>query len=140
MIAIHGIQSHEAFSWWPLVSKWCEQALEYAGNLLTLDDVKEAVANRDMQLWVICEDENAMAVCVTEIRSWPRTKVLTAIIVGGAGMEHWVGALDEVLVQFARAQGCRVLDAHGRRGWLKSLSALGWKDMTVTYAKEIHHE
>ena len=139
-ISIQGIRAEDAHNWWPKVAKWCEQALEHGGNLLTLDDVKEAVANRDMQLWIIMDWREVTAVCVTEIRNWPRTKVLTAIIVGGQHMDRWVAPLDDVLVRFAKDQGCRVLDAHGRRGWTKVLNSLGWKDATVTFAKEIQNE
>lgn len=136
-ITMQGIPAGEADHWWPKVGAWCAAALAVGGDLLNLDDVKQAVADRDMQLWVIHEWRELKAVCVTEIRQWPRAKVLTALAVGGEDMPHWVGAIDDVLVRYAQANGCQAVEAHGRRGWTKTLGALGWKDAVVTFAKEV---
>lgn len=136
-ITVQGVLAADANRWWPAVANWCEAALEHGGGLLNLDDVKRAVEQRDMQLWVIHEWRELKAVCVTEIRQWPRAKVLTAIIVAGNDMDRWVGALDDVLTRYAEATGCKAVDAHGRRGWTKTLRDLGWRDAVVTFAKEI---
>lgn len=138
-ITVQGIPANEASQWWPEVAGWCEAALEHGGGLLALEDVKQAVENRDMQLWVIHEWRELKAVCVTEIRQWPRAKVLTAIIVGGEDMPRWVAALDDVLARYAASTGCKAVEAHGRRGWTKTLRALGWHDAVVTFAKEVNH-
>lgn len=137
-ITVTGVVADEARTWWPKVSRWCEAALEHGGGLLSLDDIKQGVAERDMQLWVIHEWRTLKAVCVTTIQIWPQAKVLTAIVVGGHGMPDWVEALDDVLMRYAAAQGCKVVDAHGRRGWTKTLRGLGWRDAMVTFSKEVN--
>lgn len=136
-VTVQGIPANEASQWWPKVARWCDAALAHGGGLLALEDVKQAVENRDMQLWVIHEWRELKAVCVTEIRQWPRAKVLTAIIVGGEDMPRWVAALDDVLMRYAKSNDCKAVDAHGRRGWTKTLCALGWRDAVVTFAKEV---
>jgi hypothetical protein len=138
-ITIQGIQAEEAQDWWPKVAKWCEAALAHGGDLLNLDDVKQGVADREMQLWVIHEWRDLKAVCVTSINVWPRAKVLTAIIVGGEEMDKWVEPLVDLLVRYGRAEGCKTVDAHGRRGWTKTLRSLGWRDSIVTFSKEVEH-
>lgn len=139
VITVQGVPAQQAQLWWPQVAHWCEAALSHGGDLLNLEDLKAAVAARDMQLWVVHEGEQLLAVCVTEIRRWPRCSVLTAIVVGGEQMPRWVRGLDDVLTRYARANGCAVLDAHGRKGWTKTLRSLGWRDCAVTFAKEIRH-
>ena len=139
-VQIHGILSENADIYWPFISEWCEDALSRAmGDLLNLDDVKAAVAKQEMQLWVIYNNGKITATCVTEIRTWPRTKVLTAIIVAGRGMDEWVRQLDALLTAFGAANGCKMLDAHGRSGWKKPLAELGWQQSVVTYAKGIEN-
>lgn len=136
-LEIRGILADEANEWWPKVSGWCEEALEHGGGLMNLDDVKSAVAERDMQLWVIHEWRELKAVCVTKIQRYPQASVLTAVIVAGRDMPTWVDALDDLLVRFAQSKGCKAVEAHGRRGWTKTLRAMGWRDAVVTFAKEV---
>jgi hypothetical protein len=133
---INGVLSVNATNWWPKVSRWCEQALSH-GGMHTLEDLKQGVSNKDMQLWVIHVDDELTAVCITSIHIWPRLKELTAIIVAGEHMDKWLKDLDQLLVEYAKHNECSVLSAHGRKGWAKHLKTLGWKDTVITYAKEI---
>jgi len=136
-VTVSGVLAENANSWWEFVSDWCNNALSYGGGLLALEDIQAAVANRDMQLWVIHNNGILTAVCVTELRQWPRGKALTSIIVGGVGMEEWIGALDSVLTAYAVSHGCKVVDAHGRKGWHKTIGKLGYQMALVTYMKEV---
>jgi hypothetical protein len=138
-ITVRGILSSDAGDWWPKVSHWVEDALAHGGECYSLDDILRAIKQRDMQLWVVHENDELKAVCVTEIRQWPQAKILTAIIVAGNDMPHWVYALDDTLTRYAVAHGCKAIEAHGRKGWKPTLSELGWRDVVVTYAKEINH-
>jgi hypothetical protein len=138
-ITVRGILSSEACDWWPRVSQWVADALAHGGECYSLEDILTAIQQRDMQLWVVHENDELKAVCVTEIRQWPQAKILTAIIVAGNDMPHWVCALDDTLTRYAVAQGCKAIEAHGRKGWKPTLSELGWRDVVVTYVKEINH-
>lgn len=136
-IAVQGVPAQMAQLWWPRIAHWCEEALGYSGGLLDLEDVKQAVASRDMQLWVIHDGKGPVAACVTEIRRWPRASVLTVLLLGGEQMHSWVAALDDTLTRFAQSQGCKGLDCYGRKGWSKALRNLGWRERVVMCAKEI---
>ena len=132
-----GIHKDEAHKWWPLVKDWCEAALEHGGNLIAFEDVQKSVGERDMQLWAMLLDGELSGVCVTQISVWPQAKTLTAVVVAGERMNEWVSALDEMLCLFARAMGCKGIEAHGRKGWKPALSDLGWRDSSVSYWKEV---
>jgi hypothetical protein len=138
-ITVRGIPSLEASAWWPRVSRLVADALAHGGECYSLDDILSAIKQRDMQLWVVHEDDELKAVCVTEIRQWPQAKILTAIIVAGHDMQNWVHALDDTLTRYAVAHGCKAIEAHGRKGWRPTLSELGWRDVVVTYVKEINY-
>ena len=131
---IRGILASEADQWWPRVDHWIVDALSYSSGLLSLEDVKSAVRDRNFQLWVV---EGPKAVCITEIRVWPQGKCLTVILLGGENMAEWISELDEVLVRFAKSNECKVMDCHGRKGWGMKLKSLGFSESLVTYFKEV---
>lgn len=126
--------------WWPRVSHWCQEALVFGSGLMWLEDVVRAVAERDMQMWVIHAGQELKAVCITEIRVFPRGKALTVLLVGGNDMPAWAPALDDTLTRYGRACGCAVLDAYARKGWSKTLRSLNWVDRCALFAKDIRHE
>ena len=137
MIAIAGVPAEEAGKWWPVVSEWCVAALEYGCGLLELEDIVAGVAARDMQMWLVFDDDRPVAVCITEILSFPRKKMLSAFIIGGVGLESWVGQLDDTLTRYAQGQGCTVLNGSGRRGWERVLKKFGWEHPATTYMKRL---
>jgi hypothetical protein len=138
-VTVRGVVAQEISKWWPFVAHWIDAALAHGGDMYSKDDILEAIKCRDMQMWIIHCDDELKAVCVTGIRQWPQAKVLTAIIVAGNDMPHWVFALDDTLTRYALEHGCKALEAHGRKGWKPTLGALGWRDVAVTYTKEIDH-
>lgn len=48
--------------------------------------------------------------------------------------------VDEYLVKFARLFGCSSILCEGRKGWKSVLPALGYKEDSVTYIKEVRYE
>lgn len=137
MIIIQGIQSHDAEKWWPVVDDWCCRALNRGGALLHLRDLVEGVAAKDMQLWIVLDDGNPIAVTITQIEQWKRGKVLSAFVIGGDDMHKWLAQLDDVLTRYARSLGCDFITGEGRKGWERVLKPLGWQAPSVTYMKRI---
>lgn len=137
MITIQGILAKDAPHMWPVVSDWCEGALEYAGGLMNLDDVKAAVAKNEMQMWVVMNASTPQAVCITEIRRYPRANVLTAILIGGTKLHKWAAQLDSLLTRFATANNCKFVDGYGRKGWEKIVNSLGWARRATIYMKRV---
>lgn len=136
-VCVQGVPADDARLWWPQVGQWCEDALVYASGLLLLEDVQKAVAERDMQMWLIHQSAELKAVCITQIHVFPRAKVLEVIILGGSGMDGWLPDLLDVLEKFAAAHGCKAVNAYGRRGWINVLRPHGWRDSVVMISKEV---
>lgn len=123
-----GVLAEDAPAWWPDLEGWIRAAVDRDG-LLGIEDIKEAVALRDMQLWVVLREAEPVAACVTEISVYPKAKVLTAVAVGGRGVARWIGVLDAVLTRFAEAHDCTKFNAPvARRGWRPFAKALGWRE------------
>jgi hypothetical protein len=135
---IEGVLAENANATWPDIVCWAEDALKYADGLYDLEDLREGIALRDMQLWLIKQPE-LRAFCITEISVFPKARVLTAVLVGGEGMPEWIGALNAHLTRFGRAHECVKFNAYGRPGWRPFARGLGWSE-TVTYWKDLADE
>lgn len=137
MIEIAGVQPEDADKWWPIAKGWCADALEYGCGLLSVEDIIAGVDSQHMQMWMIFRDGQPVAVSITEIICFPREKMLSAFIIGGVGMEDWVGALDDTLTRYAQDCGCSMLNGSGRKGWERVLKKFGWGSPSATYMKRV---
>lgn len=102
-----------------------EAALAHGSGTHTFEDVVADLAGGRMQLWPGHE-----SVVVTEIREFPRAKVLHVVLAGGT-----LKALEpmlEPLLNWGRAQGCSRVMMLGRPGWTRTfLAAAGWTPTAV---------
>lgn len=139
-ISIHGIPADQAPAWRFFVDDWLHAALEHDGGLMTLGNVHDAIAQRDMQLWVIADGKALKAAVVTSINVHPQAKVLTVVLAGGDSMADWLSELVDLLRRYATEHGCKAVEAHGRAGWVRALKQFGWKQPYVTVAMEVGNE
>ena len=108
------------------------KALERAGDLYSLDDILERIADGRMQAHVSRE-----TIAVTEISVYPKRRVLTIILLAGdlADGEN----LHEQVFQFARKLECDAIVAQGRYGWAHLAKSHGWKTVSsnLVFRKEV---
>jgi len=109
---------------------WVEAALEYSGGTHDWIDVCEGIYKGTMQLWPAKD-----SCLVTELITYPRTKVCN-VFLGGGTLDEIMGMHADV-VAWAKAQGCSALTMTGRFGWKKPLAEYGWKPLHQSYVKEI---
>lgn len=100
---------------------YIENALAYAEGTHTFDDIVHMVATGRLMWWPL-----PRGFMVTEIVEYPRTKHLNVFLAGGDLDE--IRATQEQLVLVAKLSGCTALSLSGRRGWVKALTQLGWKE------------
>lgn len=106
---------------WTELSPLLQPALDREGNLFSLDDVWQAVQEGKAQFW-----PGRTSALVTEIKVYPRGKVLNVWLAGGV--------LDEIrnIVPFIRSfgseKGCTKIALTGRKGWAK---VLGMKPASI---------
>lgn len=98
-----------------------EAALIYAEGTHTFDDIVRMVVTGRLMWWPL-----ERGFMVTEIVEYPRTKHLNVFLAGGDLDE--IRDTQEQLVVVAKLAGCTALSLSGRRGWVKALTALGWKE------------
>lgn len=133
MIAFSGVPSSEIEKVWPEVEPLVSRACALGHVDFTPEDVKKELIARDAQLWIVGDLDG---VCVTRIEVRPERKVAVLHLVAGNDLECWIG-FENVLCDWAKEQGCRVIEATGRLGWKFIAKALDWKPVTMTFRKEL---
>ncbi len=106
-----------------------EKALEQGLGTHTFDDVAEALAKGEMQIFY-----NDGAVCITEIKQAPRKRYLSIFLVAGRMQD--LTELQAKVEQFGRDQGCDFIAGGGRLGWQK-VATPGWKKQWVVYTFDL---
>jgi hypothetical protein len=123
---LHGIAREHLDKVWDLAAPMVDRALEYADGKYNLEAIYEALAARDMQLWVATLDFDIVAVCVTEIRNYPCKKILTIFASAGWQLDSWLDFLTPIL-EWGKAQGCNASELYGRPGWERVLDRFGFE-------------
>ena len=96
---------------WIRCSPWIQAALDHAGNLFTLDDVKESVLKG--QAFFLRGYE---AVVISEIRIYPQKKIYNCWLAGGSLEELKIGFAPAIR-WYAKKAGCDAITIQGRPGW-----------------------
>ena len=91
-----------------------------------------------MLLWVVVdEDMKPWGYVITEIREFPKCKVLTVQYC--AGQEGYMTYIEkdmyETLENFARDADCAGIEFIGRRGWEKHVKKYGYTAGAVVYER-----
>lgn len=108
-----------------------EKALKYDHGGASFDEVKEAILAEDMQLWVNPERTYVM---VTEIVNYPGKRVVNVFLTSGSIDD--IKAVFPQLQEMARAVGAQGIECSGRRGWIRALSGLGFREVsTIAYVE-----
>ena len=109
---------------------WIEAALEYSGGTHLFEDVVDSVKLGTMQLWPAPK-----GCAVTEIITFPRKRVLHIFLAGGE-LNQFRDMFDSA-AKWGKMQGCSSMTFAGRRGWIRAMADLGWREQFTTVGVEI---
>ncbi len=117
---------------WKDVEKYIIDGLKYADDKYTLDDIKQALNEHSMILWVVYNDVKARAIgcLLTETLQYPQLKCLSIFLLGSDDFDEMVTMLDE-LREYGRGIGCKTLEFYGRAGWEKRLKPHGFEKIHI---------
>lgn len=73
------------------------------------------------QGWFAMEDQNILAVMVTQVCQYPRKRVLSMFCLGGERMNEWFKKGYQLLLEHGKRTGCQQFEVLGRPGWQKQL-------------------
>jgi hypothetical protein len=92
------------------------RATDRSGSYEPIDLLTLAFHGR-MAIWFVRLDGELIAVAVTEIRQFPRNRVLQIPFIAGRFMSAWHRPLLAALEVHAKDAGCSCLQGFDRRGW-----------------------
>ena len=115
---------------WPHVAGLLHRATARTGCYEPIDVLKLAMEGQ-LGIW-LCEVDGVIeAAIATEIKQYPRRRVLEILFAGGGGMKHWRHAMVETLDAHARQTGCSHVAGIGRPGWARVWDGEATGDIVV---------
>ena len=120
-VCVRWVNKEDAEHIWPLVEPFLESALKRWLPVYFSKDLLDGVKKNVMQLWIITDDEKEIlyGAGLTEIREYPRAKLLNLFLLGAKNMDKWRDQLSAAVEMFAKAEKCEFLQIIGRSGWNK---------------------
>ena len=106
------------------------RALAEMGDTHSLTDILLALEEGRMQSFTVGDTW-----VVTQVIEFPQRRVLEIFLVVGDGTD--LEELSATATAFAQFQGCTMMRAYGRHGWMQHAKQLGWRDTARVFLKEI---
>lgn len=127
---------------WVLAEPYIKEALSYSNNHHHADHFKDLLIGGKLQLWMIWDDKAKRAqdklygVIVSEIVIKSLRKVCHISIATGKNRQKWQHLIEK-LENFAKDQGCDLMELIARPGWQKILDKYNYKKTHVVLEKEL---
>ncbi len=118
---------------WPRVADLVRQALERGEGSYAEGDVALHCIGGAWKLWMVENEFNVTAICITEIVNFPRKrKCLLRYLAGSMeAIEPHIPAVED----YARREGCQVFEGYARRGFVRRMP--DWTERQVIMQKEL---
>ena len=101
---------------WPVLEPILRRCTDRVRGFEPIDIFRLVMLGR-MNLFLIREAGKPVAVVVTEVREFPRCRVLEVPFIAGTGLRRWWQQLLDVLDAHGEANGCVDLVGWDRKGW-----------------------
>lgn len=103
---------------WPTIEPILKRATDRAKAYEPIDILHLVMLGR-MSLILVREDGRIIATAITEVRQYPRARVLEVPFVAGTGLNRWHSQLLEIIDAQAETMGCSDIMGFLRKGWVK---------------------
>ena len=130
---------------WSMIEKDIKSALAYSSQLTDSDFVFDLAKEGKFQIWVLWDKEQKkteqkyFGVVVTELIKRKFGKVCHIQIMTGRQRHKWQHLISEV-ENFAKEEGCKMMELIARPGWQKVLNLFDYKRTHVVLEKKIKQE
>lgn len=106
-------------------------------NDYSVDDVLKMIAGKDAQCWGSFQGDKLVGIVITKILVYPKRRLMQFFLVAGDAFDDWFCEGWEILIAFAKSNGCDALRGVGRVGWLRKLRNNGLTRGYATWSIEI---
>lgn len=122
---------------WHKVESFLKKSANRSGNRTNIENIYYELVNNQTQLWIIFDTGslNIIGVQITLFNTYPTgKKMLNLEHTSGKQMQDWVEQGIDIMVKFAKSNGCEGIEGMGRHGqwnWVKNKK--GWKKPATFY-------
>ena len=121
---------------WPQVEHMFVENERIWGEYYTIEALPSLFHEETLQLWTMNDEDEFLLVMVTELRSFPKTKVLNVLMLFGRDFKDALQFADYVEL-WASKQGATKSIVLGREGFLRWLKPYGYEKKAVALCKDI---
>lgn len=117
---------------WPEVVDLIERGLRHGqGDGTTSETLRHRVMTGDMLMWTVHKDSEVLGVVILSMNTHATGKKLFVEMLAGHNPEEWQDQLIDLLRDFRDITGAMCIEASCRKGMVKRLRALGWREKAV---------
>ena len=136
---ISGIPNDRIDDVWDSVKDFIEMGNSKSRQEMGIEDIYEKLINRDMQLWVLEDEEAEIVACLTtEIMIYPKKKTCRIVTLGGKNLDEWVEGLLHVIESWAIDNDCEAIETACRKGFTKKIMKFGYDHTYTILGKELN--
>jgi hypothetical protein len=117
---------------WPILEPMLKRATDRVRGYEPIDLLQLAIIGR-MNMFVVRDHGRIVAAAVTEVRVFPRCRVLEVPFIAGTGLKRWWRPLLDALEAQAEALQCVDLCGWDRKGWAR----FGFEVVGVTLLRRL---
>lgn len=118
------VSLEEMERYWVLVRHLIEEAVKSSDGRYASYDILRALLAGQMVLFV-AEDESVKGCAVVQVVDYPGARICKILCCTGKELSKWVHLLTGI-EQWAKTQGCKLMEPVCRLGWAKVLEQQGY--------------
>ncbi len=136
-----GVLSGDVNQIWDSIKPMMDKAIKYADWKYDVEDIKQDIINRNLQLWVATMEDKPVMCLVTRIEQFPKEKAMLLFMY--STMPHsgkdreGIWGFKDIIFSWAKSMGCKSIYFYGRPGWEKVLDSRGFKKIYTVMRREI---
>lgn len=123
---------------WDDVAPFLQRAVDYSNGELSVDILKQRVAERDVVVATVFDDGKLISVISFDTLNFETgMKALNIQCAGGERIDEWYEDIEKIANELAKKNGCSHVYIIGREGWMRKMKHLGYKTVHTVIAKEV---
>ena len=136
------IKPKELDRYWSLVQFMITEGLQFDGNPMDVDQMRNFIATGEYQLFMMFgsddgEKHKVFGCFVTRILGLPKFKQVEVILLRGEKRELWQKEAAKMIEKLGKDNGCKRVAVLARPGWKNFLEPFGWKVKRYLYQKDL---
>ena len=141
-VEILWIKPKELDRYWSLVQFMITEGLQFDGNPMNVDTMKQFIAMGEYQLFMMFgsddgEKHKVFGCFITRLLRLPKFKQVEVVLLRGEKRELWQENAAKMIEKLGKDNQCKRVAVLARPGWKNFLEPFGWKVKRYLYQKDL---